>query len=152
MSYTDGWSITGYYLPAEDQFHGEGWLVDVMGWKTDTFPEDFLRAAKMEGWAMTRYGWFLGWSGGRWIKEDAPLNARGRSLGRGSLAVDPAIILLGTAVTISNAPAPWNTQQCIADDTGSRINGQHFDIYCSAGSAAKFETFLVTSNNGWVCF
>ena len=152
MNCTDGWSITGYYLPAEDQFHGEGKSADVKDWKIDTFPEDFLRAAEMEGWAMTRYGWFLGWSDGRWTKANAPLNARGGSLGQGSLAVDPAVIPLGTAVILPNAPSPWNMQQFIADDTGGRINGQHVDIYCGAGSAAKSKTSQVTSNNGRVCF
>jgi 3D (Asp-Asp-Asp) domain-containing protein len=80
------------------------------------------------------------------------LNAIGTALHIGSLAVDPALIPLGTAVTIPNAPSPWNNRTFTADDTGGAIKGKHVDIYCGAGRVAEQETKRVTSNNGTVCF
>jgi 3D domain len=40
----------------------------------------------------------------------------------------------GTEFRVVSAPAPWNSQVFVADDTGGRITGKHFDIYCGAGS------------------
>src|SRR4051812_45229852 len=115
MHCTDGWRITGYYLPLEVDFHQPPLKIQVEGIGADPFPADFLDATKMEGWGQTRYGWFLGWSKHHWVKSQAPLNAHGQPLRIGSIAVDPAVIPNGSKVQIPSAPPPWNQQTFVAD-------------------------------------
>ena len=152
MSCSDGWYITGYYTASEDQFHGNPVSVTVKGVGADQFPSDFLSAVRLEGWGLTRHGWYLGWSTSQgWISGPAALNARGQPLQRGSLAVDRHVVPLGTKVRITNLPAPWNQQAFVADDTGGAINGKHVDVYCGAGPQALAETKRVTTHGGRVC-
>ncbi|HJQ23301.1 MAG TPA: 3D domain-containing protein [Blastocatellia bacterium] len=150
MNCSDGWQVTGYYTPGESEFHGSPEEIEIHGYGRDQFPADFLRRVKIEGWGLTRHGWYLGWEH-RWLKNDAALNARGQALHIGSLAVDPAIIPLGKQVRIPTLVAPWNTQLFVADDTGGAIRGKHVDVYCGAGPAAHAETLRITANHQRVC-
>lgn len=147
MSSSGGWRVTGYYTPGEEEFSGEPTPVHVPGVGSDSYPYNFLSAVKIEGWGLTRHGWFLGWSGGAWMKSASGLDARGGALQIGSLAVDPGVIPLGSTVVIPDAISPWNQQTFTASDTGGGIKGKHVDIYCGAGRAAKAETFRVTADN-----
>jgi 3D (Asp-Asp-Asp) domain-containing protein len=154
MSCSDGWYVTGYYTCAEAQFHGSPIQIIVTGVGPDQFPSDFLSAVRIEGWGQTRNGWFLGWSGGKWVRGNAPLNAVGKPLQTGtpnSLAVDRSVIPIGTRVMIPSLPAPWNTTVFVADDTGGAIIGKHVDVYCGVGAQAETETSRVTSHAGRVC-
>src|SRR5262249_5676813 len=88
MVCSDGWEVTGYYTPVETDFSGTSEEIEVQGHGRERFPRDFLKDVRMEGWGQTRLRWFLGYSGARYQKADAPLNARGQPLRVGSLAVD----------------------------------------------------------------
>lgn len=151
MGSTDGWRITGYYLPASGDFHGRIETIQIHRQKI-SLPSHFLSKVKMEGWGLITGGNYLGWSNHQWVLNNDPLNAVGTALHIGSLAVDPTVIPLGTNVTIPSAPPPWNTRMFVADDTGGAIKGRHVDIYCGAGRVAEVETNRVTSNNGTVHF
>jgi 3D (Asp-Asp-Asp) domain-containing protein len=150
MSCSDGWFVTGYYTPGEDEFHGPKIDIEVGGHGPDRFPGDFLKHVRIEGWGLTRHGWYLGWDH-KWIKGDSPLNAQGRPLHTGSLAVDRHLVPLGTGMRIPNLAPPWNTQLFVADDAGGGIEGKHVDVYCGAGSEAHSETLRITASNRRVC-
>jgi 3D (Asp-Asp-Asp) domain-containing protein len=151
MSCSDGWFVTGYYTPGEDEFHGSAIDIDVEGYGSDHFPGDFLKHVRIEGWGLTRHGWYLGWDR-RWVKGNSPLNAQGKPLQTGSLAVDRRVIPLGTSMRIPNLAPPWDTQLFVADDAGGGIEGKHVDVYCGPGSPAHSETLRITANNRRVCF
>lgn len=150
MSCSDGWFVTGYYTPEDAEFEGDPVEIPVKGKGTQEFPAGFLRHVRIEGWGLTRFGWFLGWNAG-WIAGDDPLNALGRRLTIGSIAVDRTIIPLGTRIRMPNLVSPWDQQEFVADDTGGGINGKHVDIYCGAGQGARTETFRVTAHDRQVC-
>jgi 3D (Asp-Asp-Asp) domain-containing protein len=151
MSCSGGWMVTGYYTPGEEEFNGPTTTITIPGAGQETFPTEFLRHVRIEGWGRTRHGWYLGFDRGDWVRGDAALNARGRSLRIGSLAVDRSVIPLGTHVRIPTLAAPWNQQEFLADDVGGGIHGAHVDVYCGAGPAARAETFRITADNMRVC-
>lgn len=151
MTCTDGWRITGYYIPVEGDFAGVVEKISVVGVGEVELPAKFLQATKMEGWGLVATGWYLGWSGGAWSKAKAALNAHGKPLELGSAATDRSVIPAGTSFRIASAPSPWNEQIFVADDTGGGIVGMHIDIYCGIGKQAEAETLRVTANNGRVC-
>jgi hypothetical protein len=150
MSCSNGWFVTGYYTPGEVEFSGPPVQIDVANVGPAYFPADFLRNVRIEGWGLTKGNWFLGWDG-RWIKAPAALDARGKPLQIGSLAVDTRVIPLGTSVTIPSLLAPWNQRTFTASDTGGGIIGNHVDVYCGAGPAAKRETFRITGDGNRLC-
>jgi 3D (Asp-Asp-Asp) domain-containing protein len=150
MSCSDGWFVTGYYTPEEDEFSGNPISVDVKGEGAFDFKADFVKHVRVEGWGKTRFGWFLGFDH-VWIKSGRPLNARGKSLGIGSLAVDRSIVPLGTSVRIPTLDSPWNSQAFVADDTGGMIVGKHVDVYCGDGKKARAETERITANGQRIC-
>jgi len=150
MSCSDGWFVTGYYTPEEDEFSGPTVEVIVKNKGADSFPAGFLKHVKIEGWGLTRHGWFLGWNH-EWIAGGSPLNALGGPLKIGSLAVDRSIIPLGAKVRIPNLVAPWDQQVFVADDTGGGIQGRHVDVYCGAGKDPGKETFRLTAHDRRVC-
>ncbi len=150
MSCSTGWFVTGYYTPGEDEFDGPSTMITIPGVGQDSFPAKFLKHVRIEGWGLTRHGWFLGFDNG-WVKGNAPLNARGGPLQIGSLAVDRDVIAMGSRVRIPTLVAPWDTQEFIADDTGGGIIGKHVDVYCGAGEAAHDETLRITADNMQVC-
>lgn len=151
MSCSDGWFVTGYYTPDEGEFDNANMVeIEVKDKGRDKFPSGFLKHVKIEGWARTRHGWFLGWHNG-WIAGDAALNARGQPLRIGSLAVDRSVIPLGTSVHIPNLLSPWNQQLFVADDTGGGILGKHVDVFCGTGKNAHKETLRITAHARRVC-
>jgi 3D (Asp-Asp-Asp) domain-containing protein len=146
-----GWQITGYYLPSEDDYGDAAITVSVAGLGQEAFPGKFLGATKMEGWGKTRFGWFLGWEGGQWVKAAYAKDARDGRLDIGCVAVDTHQIPLGTVMRIPSAPATWGELTFTAGDTGGAIKGKHVDIFCGFGEAARQQTLLVTSDVGTVC-
>ncbi|WP_241291580.1 3D domain-containing protein [Burkholderia stabilis] len=151
FSCSTGWRITGYYLPAEADFQDPASPASVTGWGEDSFSAKFLDACRMEGWGETRYGWFLGWSDGHWVKSDFAKDARDGHLEIGCVAVDVHMIPLGTVLRIPTAPAPWCDRILTAADTGGGIKDKHIDIFCGFGDAARQETYRVTAGGGTVC-
>ena len=152
-SCSDGWYITGYYVPREDGLPDSAEQISVERVGTQNFSQKFLNETRTEGWGITRFGWALGYYSGGWHRSDAgPLDASGKLLTDGAIAIDRSLIPPGAEVQISTLPNPWDSKVFIANDVGVGIVGQHIDVFTGTGSAAEQETFRITSNNNRVCF
>ena len=151
MTCTNGWQVTGYYTPVEADFSGSPETIRVLGQGSLTFPSDFLKAVRMEGWGRTRSSWFLGFDRGQYVSATSAESALAQPLRIGSLAVDKREIPFGTTVRITGLPAPWNNQVFVADDFGSMINSKHVDVYCGEGASAHAETLRITADNLRLC-
>ena len=150
---SDGWYVTGYYVPREDELPGTAELIDVEGLGNLTFSDKFLNETRTEGWGITRFGWALGYYSGGWHRSDAgPLDAAGNPLTDGAIAIDRSLIPPGAQVQISTLPSPWASKIFRATDVGVGIVGQHIDVFTGTGLAAEQATFRITSNNNRVCF
>src|SRR5262249_7807521 len=150
---SDGWYVTGYYAPKEDELPGTPEQIDVERVGSLSFSQEFLTEIRTEGWGITRFGWALGYYSGRWHRSDAgPLDAAGNLLTDGAIAIDRAVIPPGAHVKISTLPSPWAAKTFRATDIGNGIEGQHIDVFTGTGSAAEQETFRITSNNNRVCY
>jgi len=150
---SDGWYITGYYVPREDELAGDPQEINVERVGSLTFSDKFLNETRTEGWGITRFGWALGYYSGGWHRSDAgALDASGKLLAVGDIAIDRSLIPRGANVQISTLPEPWATKTFRATDVGVGIVGQHIDVFTGIGLAAEQETFRITSNNNRVCF
>jgi 3D (Asp-Asp-Asp) domain-containing protein len=150
---SDGWYITGYYVPREDELadDDEQILVEHVG--DLSFSQKFLAETRTEGWGITRFGWALGYYAGGWHRSDAgALDASGKPLVDGAIAIDRSVIPRGAEVKISTLPSPWSSKTFRASDVGVGITGQHIDVFTGTGSSAEQETFRITSDNNRVCF
>jgi 3D (Asp-Asp-Asp) domain-containing protein len=152
-SCSEGWYVTGYYVPREDELPGDGEEIIVERVGTLSFSQEFLNETRTEGWGITRFGWALGHYGGKWHRSDAgPLDAAGNLLRDGAIAIDRSLIPNGAQVQITTLPTPWSSRTFRATDVGVGIVGQHIDVFTGMGKAAEEETFRITSNNNRVCF
>jgi hypothetical protein len=126
---SEGWYITGYYVPREDELPGDGEEINVERVGNLTFSQEFLNETRTEGWGITRYGWALGYYSSSWHRSDrGPLDASGNLLAEGAIAIDRSLIPPGAEVQILHcrvrgqlklfalltlAPALWvNTSMC----------------------------------------
>jgi 3D (Asp-Asp-Asp) domain-containing protein len=151
-SCSDGWYITGYYVPRENELPGDAEPIDVERVGNLSFSEEFLNETRTEGWGITRFGWALGYYGGGWHRSDSgSLDASGKALSDGAIAIDRSLIPSGAQVQISTLPNPWGSKTFRASDIGVGITGQHIDVFTGTGSAAEQETFRITSENNRVC-
>jgi len=149
---SEGWYITGYYVPREDEKPGEPEQIEVQQLGNMSFSQEFLDEVRTEGWGITRFGWALGSYGGAWHRSDSgPLDAAGKRLVDGMIAIDRSVIPNGAQVQIATLPSPWGTKTFRATDIGVGITGQHIDVFTGTGSAAEQETFRITSENNRVC-
>ena len=150
---SEGWYITGYYAPREDELPDITEQIHVERVGDLSFSQKFLREIRTEGWGITRFGWALGNYSDRWHRSDAgPLDASGNLLTDGAIAIDRSLIPPGAHVQIATLPSPWASKTFRATDIGNGIVGQHIDVFTGTGSAAEQETFRITSNNNRVCF
>jgi 3D (Asp-Asp-Asp) domain-containing protein len=150
---SDGWYITGYYVPREDELPDTAEQIYVERVGDLNFSQKFLSETRTEGWGITRFGWSLGYYSGGWHRSDAgPLDASGNLLIDGAIAIDRSLIPSGAQVQISTLPSPWASRTFRATDIGVGIVGQHIDVFTGTGIAAEQETFRITSNNNRVCF
>src|ERR1051325_6343819 len=150
---SDGWYITGYYAPREDELPDVAEQIDVERVGSLSFSAKFLNEIRTEGWGITRFGWALGYYSGAWHRSDSgPLDAAGNVLADGMIAIDRSLIPPGARVQISTLPTPWASKTFHATDIGNGIVGQHIDVFTGTGLAAEQETFRITSNNNRVCF
>jgi len=150
---SEGWYVTGYYVPREDELPGDGEQIDVEHVGNLSFSQRFLNETRTEGWGITRFGWALGYYSGAWHRSDAgPLDAAGNSLIAGAIAIDRSVIPRDARVQISTLPSPWGSKTFRATDIGVGIVGPHIDVFTGVGSTAEQETFRITSNNNRVCF
>jgi len=152
-SCSDGWYITGYYIPREDELPGDAAEINVERVGSLSFSQEFLNETRTEGWGITRFGWALGYYSGAWHRSDAgALDASGNLLREGAIAIDRTLIPPGAHVQISTLPSPWSSKTFRATDVGVGITGQHIDVFTGTGRVAEQETFRITSNNNRVCF
>ena len=150
---SDGWYITGYYVPREDELPDTTEQINVERVGDLGFSQKFLNEIRTEGWGITRFGWALGYYSKGWHRSDTgPLDASGNQLVDGAIAIDRAIIPHGARVQIATLPSPWASKTFRATDIGNGIVGQHIDVFTGIGLAAEQETFRITSNNNRVCF
>ena len=151
-SCSDGWYITGYYVPREDELPGTPEEIEVERVGNLSFSQEFLSETRTEGWGITRFGWALGYYAGGWHRSDSgPLDASGNLLVDGAIAIDRSLIPPGAKVQISTLPSPWATKIFRATDIGVGITGQHIDVFTGTGKNAEQETFRITSENNRVC-
>jgi 3D (Asp-Asp-Asp) domain-containing protein len=151
-SCSDGWYITGYYVPREQELPDATEEINVNRVGNLSFSQKFLSETRTEGWGITRFGWALGYYGGGWHRSDAgPLDAAGNLLKDGAIAIDRSVIPPGAQVQISTLPNPWASKVFRATDIGVGIVGQHIDVFTGVGHAAEQETFRITSDNNRVC-
>jgi 3D (Asp-Asp-Asp) domain-containing protein len=150
---SDGWYITGYYVPREDELPGTAEQISVEGMGNLSFSQTFLNETRTEGWGITRFGWAVGFYSGAWHRSDAgALDSSGKVLIVGTIAVDRSVVPAGSQVQISSLPSPWGSKTLLATDVGNGIVGQHIDVFTGTGLTAEQETFRITSNNNRVCF
>ena len=150
---SEGWYITGYYAPREDELPDTTEQIYVERVGDLSFSQKFLAEIRTEGWGITRFGWALGHYSDRWHRSDAgPLDANGNLLTDGAIAIDRSVIPTGAHVQIATLPSPWASKTFRATDIGNGIVGHHIDVFTGTGTAAEQETFRITSNNNRVCF
>jgi 3D (Asp-Asp-Asp) domain-containing protein len=150
---SDGWYITGYYVPKEEELPGTMEQIYVERVGNLSFSDAFLGETRIEGWGITRFGWSLGFHSGGWHRSDSgPLDAAGNLLTLGAIAIDRTLVPNGAQVQISTLPSPWGSKTFNATDVGVGIIGQHIDVFTGTGRTAEEETFRITSNDNRVCF
>jgi len=150
---SEGWYITGYYVPREDELPDTAEQISVERMGDLSFSQKFLSEIRTEGWGITRFGWALGYYSGGWHRSDSgPLDAAGNVLAEGIIAIDRSLIPPGANVQISTLPSPWASRTFRATDIGNGIVGQHIDVFTGTGLTAEQETFRITSENNHVCF
>jgi 3D (Asp-Asp-Asp) domain-containing protein len=150
---SEGWYITGYYVPREDELPDTTEQINVERVGDLNFSQKFLNEIRTEGWGITRFGWALGYYSNAWHRsETGPLDASGNLLVDGAIAIDRSVIPHGARVQIATLPSPWSSKTFRATDIGNGIIGQHIDVFTGTGLAAEQETFRITSNNNRVCF
>jgi 3D (Asp-Asp-Asp) domain-containing protein len=148
--------ITGYYLPHETDYDGKSRSVNVDG-KERLLNAEFLAAVDDQngnmgqGWGQTIEGDFVGHYGknGEWISSTYPKTDSNTELTDGVVAVDPAVIPLGSRLMIPGLPhiAHVGPQTVfIAADTGINVKGQHIDVFTGAGVQARNDAEVVTTD------
>lgn len=141
---TSNWKVTGYYTPVESEYTGASHSITVTNHGQQTFPRSFLDSVKMEGWGKTRFGWYLGYYGGRWHHNPHPLDSVGKPLSVGAVATDPGVVATGSTVVIADLSEPFNKHRFVARDVGTLVKHKHIDIYTGEGDTAKELTWHVT--------
>jgi len=150
---SEGWYITGYYVPREDELPDTTEQITVERFGDISFSKKFLNETRTEGWGVTRFGWALGYYSNGWHRSDSgALDASGNPLTVGAIAIDRSVIPRGANVQIATLPSPWASKTFRATDIGNGIVGQHIDVFTGIGLAAEQETFRITSNDNRVCF
>ncbi|NOS62272.1 MAG: murein transglycosylase [Nitrosarchaeum sp.] len=147
---SDGWYITGYFLPIEINYSSKMIPILIDG-KAYSFKNDFVNEVKIQGWGKTISGEYLGSYDGKFHFNSIPLDSLGNNLAVGSIAVDPQIIKPGTKITIPTLLPPWNQTVFDSNDVGPAIIGKHIDVYTGEGVDARKEAFRITGYDNSVC-
>ncbi len=141
------WKVTGYYSPIESEFPSvrkSRVMVQDLSWVN--FNQSFLAEVKLEGWGLTRFGWYLGYYSNKWHKSLTPLDSMGRSLELGTVAIDREYLQIGNTVSIPELNPVLGRTMFVASDTGSAIKRKHIDVYTGEGQLAKIASWKVTGN------
>src|ERR1044072_9880901 len=108
---SEGWYITGYYVPREDELPDTTEQITVERVGDLSFSQKFLNEIRTEGWGIKRFGWALGYYSNGWHRSDAgALDASGKPLIVGAIAIDRSVIQRGATVQIATLPSPWAAQ------------------------------------------
>jgi len=142
---SENWKITGYYSPIEADFPFEK-NASVMVQKQGRihFNATFLKEVKLEGWGRTRYGWYLGYFSKKWHRSATPLDARGKNLELGAVAIDRQYLKMGNRISIPQVNDVIGVPWFVASDVGSAIKQKHIDVYTGEGKLAKQTSWKVT--------
>ena len=142
---SDQWRITGFYTPVETDFtqHLLKSLTLSNG-QQHRLNAEFVKVVKIEGWGKTRFAWYLGYYNNQWHRNKKPLNAKGKPLVKGIVAVDNSRVRKGAKLVIPGLKEALGFDEFVADDVGSAIKNQHIDIYTGEGNAAKLLTYKIT--------
>ena len=146
----DGWYVTGYFTPVEEDYFGEQVEIFVDG-TTEFVKSDFIESVKIEGWGKTSSGYYVGWYDDLFHYSLIPLDSHGDPLVPQAIAVDSSVISQKSYLLISTLPDPWNKITFQATDIGPSIIGKHIDVYTGEGRQAELETFRITSQNNVIC-
>jgi len=137
--------VTGFYTPIESDFSSSSkTTIKLSTGETYSFNADFSSAVKVEGWGRTYYGWYLGFYNKQWHRSEKPLNAKGKPLIKGVVAVDNQIIQEGSQLVIPGLKEVLGYERFDADDVGSGIKSHHIDVYTGEGNSAKLLTYKIT--------
>jgi len=142
------WKITGYYSPIETDFpvvKNRNVMVQDLG--SVTFNHHFVEEVKLNGWGRTRYGWYLGYYGKKWHQSDTPLDAQGKHLQLGAVAIDRNFLKMGNRIEIPQVNDIVGVSWFVARDTGSAIKKKHIDVYTGEGKLARKTSWKVTGRN-----
>lgn len=145
-----GWYVTGYYTPAEEDYHGRYISIPVDG-TSYKFRQDFVEDVKIEGWGKTSSGRYLGWYENGFHFGDVPLDSSGNPLVLGTVAIDKTLIDQNARIVIPTLPRPWDSFIFAGSDVGQAILGKHVDVYTGEGTEALNEAYRITSHNNVVC-
>ena len=152
QSCSPNWKITGFYTPIEQEFQERQFTyINVGNRGLISFQTEFIKEVKMEGWGKTRYGWYLGFHGHQWHQEKAALNAQGRPLEMGAIAVDNKFVLPDARVHIPSLGPILGLTEFVAVDVGTAVRNRHIDVYAGEGSQAKSKSYQLTGERT-VCF
>ncbi len=146
------WKVTGFYTPVESDFETDlNRTIQIKSVNADlfsaSFNDTFISAVKMEGWGKTRFGWYLGYYAAQWHKENNALNASGKPLVVGAVAVDNRVINQGEQIKIPAVESVMDIVNFKAEDVGSGIKNRHIDIYTGEGNAARKLSYKVTGRH-----
>ncbi len=142
---SENWKITGYYSPIEADFpliKNTRVMVNHVG--SIPFNQSFISDVKLNGWGRTRYGWYLGYFGKQWHKSDTPLDAQGKHLQLGAVAIDREFLKMGNRIVIPQVNDIVGVSWFVARDTGSAIKKKHIDVYTGEGKLARAVSWKVT--------
>jgi len=142
---SENWKITGYYSPIEADFpQVKNTSVRVKNMGNIPFNQSFVSDVKLNGWGRTRYGWYLGYFGKQWHKSDTPLDAQGKHLQLGAVAIDREFLKMGNKIVIPQVNDIVGVSWFVARDTGSAIKKKHIDVYTGEGKLARAVSWKVT--------
>jgi 3D (Asp-Asp-Asp) domain-containing protein len=150
---TTGWFITGYYRAVESDFNsGQTTTITPDDGVTRTFDTEFLDSVRRNGAGKTNEGWYLKYWDGQYRVRELSSTWDGTPTQVGDIATDQGLIPTGTrGITVPTLPSPWNQQVFKASDIGPAITDKHIDVFTGEGSAARSETFRITSRDNTLC-
>ncbi len=143
---SDGWRITGYYVPNEKDFTGQKVNIKVGG-TTYSLKEKFVRAVKMQGSGYTEEGWILSCC---WQKRSSIIGACGKPLNKlAAVARDSNLFKCKQCLKINTELL--KSYSFAALDTGGAIKGKHLDVFCGSGVEGRQLANKITTSNAEVC-
>lgn len=144
---SDGWEVTGYYVPSESDFSGAERSITLAEGGERTLKQDFLDTVLIEGSGFSEAGEIIEWYWDNWHVNDRPEDYFGDELVIGTAATDPEVIPLKDKFTIPSLQAPYNEIIYTANDIGPSIKGKHIDVFMGFGSHALDEAWKFPDYN-----